>query len=367
MGYTKLRGLFDFIKAIFYEFSEDKAMRLAAAMAYYTVFSLAPLLIIAIAIIGMVFGQEAAQGKIIEQFRGLVGESGAEVIQTMIVSSSKPKSGIIATVAGAIALLFGAIGFFGQLQDSLNTIWEVTPRPGRGIKGIVLERFLSFTLVLGTGFLLLVSLVLTAGLETFGGLISSIFPGFEYIPAILNFIFSFVIITLLFVMIFKVLPDVIIIWNDVWIGAAVTALLFTIGKYLIGLYLGKSATASTYGAAGSLVILLLWFYYSAIILLLGAEFTQVYANRYGSRVVPDKYAMPLTEQMREQQGIPRIEDIKRGETGRRKEIPAFPQKKEPIATLTTEARPDTKLKTGCYTLSFICFIAGMVIGNRNGK
>ncbi|MCF6159397.1 MAG: YihY/virulence factor BrkB family protein [wastewater metagenome] len=366
MRLTKLNTTIEFIKTVFSEFSEDKALRLAAAMAYYTVFSLAPLLVIAIAIIGFVFGKEAAQGKIIEQFRDLVGESGARVVQTMIVNAAQQKSGIIAAIAGTAALLFGAGGFFVQLQDALNTIWEVVPRPSRGIMNRVRERSLSLTLVLGTGFLLLVSLILTAGLKAFGGLLTGLFPGTAYILPIANFAISFGMITLLFVMIFKILPDVKIAWSDVWIGAVVTALLFTIGKYFIGIYLGQSSTASVYGAAGSLVIILLWLYYSSIILLLGAEFTQVYANKYGSHVTPARYAMFITEHMREQQGMPHTEDVRRKEAGKRKEVTALFYKREhttPLAT-KTEKTPG-KSDTSWYTLSFITFIAGMIIGNRN--
>jgi membrane protein len=295
MRSAKFKNIITFIKAVFSEFSKDKASRLSAAMAYYTIFSLAPLLIIAIAIIGLVFGREAAEGRIVERVQDLIGESGARRIQTMIISVAEPKSGILATIAGVVVLMFGAGNLFIQLHDALNTIWGVVPKPGRGIKNIIRERFLSLTLVLGTGFLLLVSLLISTGLEALSGFLAGLFPGLEYISRIIHSVVSLGVITLLFAAIYKVLPDVRIGWSDVWIGAATTALLFTVGKYFIGLYLGHSGTASVYGAAGSPIVLLLWVYYSVMIFLLGAEFTKVYANRYGSRVVPAEYAMSITE------------------------------------------------------------------------
>jgi membrane protein len=301
------KAMFELLKKTFAEWNEDKAPRLAAALAYYTVFSLAPLLIIVIAISGLVFGREAAQGQIVGQIQGLVGEQGAQVIQTMIEGASKPSASILATIIGLATLLLGAGGLFGQLQDALNTIWEVQPKPGRGIFGMLQTRFLSFTLVVGTGFLLLVSLVLSAALQAFSGYLGGLFPNAGIVLQIVNILLSFAVITLLFAMIYKVLPDVKIAWSDVWIGAVATALLFTIGKFLIELYLGRSSTASTFGAAGSLVVLLLWVYYAAQILLLGAEFTQVYANQYGSHVVPSKHAMAVPELARAHQGIPHSE------------------------------------------------------------
>lgn len=364
MAFKRFKNFINFIKTIFSEFSEDNATRLAAAMAYYTVFAIAPLLIIAIAIIGLVFGKEIAQGKVIAQFQNLVGDSGADAIKTMIQGAAKPHAGIIATIAGVAALFFGAGNLFVQLQDSLNTIWEVTPKPGRGIKVMIRERFLSLAMVLGTGFLLLVSLIISTGLEAFNNFLSGLLPGLEYISTIINFAVSIGIITALFGMIFKILPDIKISWSDVWIGALVTAILFTIGKYLIGLYLGRSAPASTYGAAGSLVIILLWVYYSSIILLLGSEFTQVYANRYGSRVVPEEYAMPLTEEMRREQGIPLTEKMKAKETGKKREAACKPYEREYIDAYAPEGQPAERSRLGNYTLSFLCFVAGMVINNR---
>ena len=262
-------------------------------------------MIIAIAIAGLAFGREATQGQIVNQISGLIGSEGAKGIETLIENASKPSSGVIATAFGIIVLLIGSSGFFGQLQEGLNTIWEVKPRPGRGILGIMKDRFLSFTMVLGVGFLLLVSLVISAGLVALGEILGTFMPGTVIVGYILNVIISLLVTTLLFAMIFKILPDVKISWKDVWIGAAATAFLFTVGKLLLGLYLAKANIASAYGAAGSLVVILVWVYYSAMILFLGAECTQVYANRYGSRIVPDRDAVPVTEEARAQQGMTR--------------------------------------------------------------
>jgi membrane protein len=261
---------------------EDKAPRLGAALAYYTIFSIAPLLIIAIAVAGLVFGPQAAQGSIVGQIRGLVGETGAEEIQTIIRSAHKPTIGTIVGIFGVATLLFGASGVFGELQDALNTIWHV-PNRQNSIWGSIKERFPSFLMVLGTGFLLLVSLLLSAGVAALGRFVAGWLPVSENLAHAISFLVSFTSTTVLFAMIFKILPQTRIAWSDVWVGAAVTALLFDIGKLLIGLYLGKSSIASTYGAASSLAIVLAWVYYSAQILYFGAEFTRVYAKSHGSR------------------------------------------------------------------------------------
>jgi membrane protein len=294
-------GLF---KETYTDFVEDKAPRLGAALAYYTAFSLAPLLVIVIAIAAMVFGQEAAQGQIVGTIQGFVGENGARAIQEMIAGASKHGSGITATIIGVITLLFGASGVFGQLQDSLNTIWEVQPKAGRGIWGFIRDRFFSLTMVLGTGFLLLVSLVLTSAISMLGDFLGSRLPGGETLWQGINLVMSLAITTGIFALIYKYVPDLEIRWRDVIVGALVTGMLFTLGKFLIGLYLGKSTVASAYGAAGSLIVVLLWVYYSAQILFFGAEFTQVYANKYGSRVVPDANAEPVGETQRRQEGTP---------------------------------------------------------------
>lgn len=272
------------------EWQRDKVSRLAAALAYYTTFALAPVLIIVIAVASFLFEQSTVQTRIIEQLQGLLGENGAGLVQEMLTSKSQGSEGFWATLISVGLLIVGASGLFIQLQDALNTVWNVVPKKGEGMWKLVRDRLLSFGMVLAIGFLLLVSLMLSAGLSALNGVFGDILVGWDVGLQILNTVVSFVVITLLFGMIYKVLPDVKIAWKDVWVGASITALLFTLGKFLIGLYLGNSSVASAYGAAGSFVVLLLWIYYSAQILLFGAEFTQVYANRFGDRITPDKYA-----------------------------------------------------------------------------
>jgi membrane protein len=301
---TKLIELFHLFRETVSEFGEDKATRLAAALSYFTVFSIAPLLIIIIAIAGAVLGEADVQRQLQTQISGMLGEEAAGEIETLIQNVRKPSESIPATAISLVTLLFGAIGVFAQLQDALNTVWGVTPAPNAGIMSMIRQRILSFGMVLVVGFLLLVSLVvnaLLAGLEQF---MIGLLPGMEVLLHILNLVISFGIITLLFAMIYKFLPDVDIEWRDVWIGAAFTALLFTIGKFAIGMYLGRSGVASAYGAAGSLVVILLWVFYSAQILLFGAEFTQVYARRYGSKIAPSQWAVPVTDDARAREGIP---------------------------------------------------------------
>ena len=309
-----LKIIVGLLKETWTEWQEDKASRLAAALAYYTAFSIAPLFVIAIAIAALVYGEEAAQNQIVGQLQGLVGTDAAKSIQALIVSSSKPTEGTIATLISIALLFFGASNVFTQLQDALNTIWEVAPKPGRGIKGIVKDRILSFGMVLGIGFLLLVSLILSAVLAGLNDYLGRMMPGLGFLWPSLNFFLSFGVITVLFALMFKFLPNVKITWGDVGIGAVITALFFTIGKSLIGLYLGNSSVGSTYGAAGSFVVLLLWVNFSAQIVLFGAEFTQVYANKYGSQIVPTKNAVPMTEEARAQQGMPRLKDIETATT-----------------------------------------------------
>ncbi|MBW4579513.1 MAG: YihY/virulence factor BrkB family protein [Tildeniella nuda ZEHNDER 1965/U140] len=290
----KPKDVFKLLKDTVTEWQEDKVPLWAAALAYYTVFSLAPLLLIAIAIAGVVFGEDAARGEIVGQIQGLVGKEGATAIQSMIQNANRPGSGgTIATVVGVVTLMFGASGVFGQLQDALNTIWGVKPKPGQGIKSFLQARFLSFAMVLVIGFLLLVSLVLSAALAAIGTFFNQLLPDVAIVGQLVNFLVSFGFITLLFAAIYKFLPDVNVAWKDLWIGAAATALLFNVGKLLIGVYLGSSGATSTYGAAGSLVVILLWVFYSAQIILFGAEFTQVFAKYRGSEITPSSHAVRL--------------------------------------------------------------------------
>ncbi len=275
----------ELFKNTFTAWSDDKVPRHGAALAYYTVLSLVPLLVVIIAMIGVIFGREAAQGYILEQIGSLVGPQSEAAIKEMIQRASEPSTGIFAAAVAGVTLLVGASGVFAQLQDSLNSIWGVKAKEGRGLWGLIRDRFFSVAALLGTGFLLLVSLVLSAALSAFGKWFGGWLPAPELVLQILEFIISFGVVTGLFALIFKVLPDAHVAWRDVWVGSAMTALLFTIGKFAIGLYLGKSDVGSAYGAAGSMVILLVWVYYSAQIILFGAEFTQVYANALGSRIV----------------------------------------------------------------------------------
>lgn len=277
----KAQFILSVLKEVGSEFSRDKCMQLAAALAYYSIFSLAPLLVILIAIVGFIFGEEAARGEMEGQISGLVGDRAAGMIQTMIAQTSETKSNIWASVIGGATLLFGASGVFGQLKQSLNQIWETPPATGGGVKGFIKQRALSFSMILVIGFLLLISLVLSAVLSALGGYLEQLLPFPPVLLQWLSFALSFAVITLLFALIYRILPDALIQWRSVWLGAAMTALLFTIGKTALGWYLGRQGVASSYGAAGSFVVLLMWIYYSSVILFLGAEFTEVIARRLG--------------------------------------------------------------------------------------
>lgn len=265
---------------------EDRVPRMAAALSYYTIFSLAPLLVIAVAIAGLAFGDEAARGQITAQIRNLVGEQGAEAAQTMILHSRQEGTSLLAAGVGLVTLLIGSTGVFGELQDSLNTIWKVRTRPGRTLHSLIRSRLLSFTMVFGIGFLLLVSLLLSAALTTIGTWLHGPRDSWRSFARASDMLVSFLAIGLLFAGSFKLLPDVTVRWRDVWSGALVTSLLFVIGKYLIGLYLGKSAIASTYGSMGALAVLLIWIYYSSQVFLIGALFTRARALLSGAQLAP---------------------------------------------------------------------------------
>jgi len=260
----------------------DFAPSMGAALAYYTIFSLAPMLVIVIAIAGFFFGQEAAQGEIVMQLRDIVGTTAASAIEGLLKSASEPGQGIIAATLGIVTLVIGATAVFAELQSALDRIWKIPPDNKGGIVGVLRKRLLSFGMVMGLGFMLLISLVLSAILAALGKWWSSMLGGWTIVLEALNVSVSFAVVTGLFAMIYKFMPRASIPWRDVWVGAIVTALLFTIGKFLIGLYLGKASIGSSFGAAGSLVVLLAWVYYSAQIFLFGAEFTRVFALRYGS-------------------------------------------------------------------------------------
>jgi membrane protein len=289
------RGIRPLLVQTFQEWKGDKAARLAAALSFYTALSIAPLLVVSIAVAGLVLGPEAARGEILNELQGMIGADSARTVDSMIEAANKPRSGIVATVIGIVILLFGASGVFAELQGALNTIWEVEPKPGRGFWSVVRERFLSFTMVIVLAFLLLVALVLNSALSMIGNFVQGMLPGGAILWQVITLIASFAVATSTFVLIFKFVPDVEIGWRDVWVGALVTAVLFTLGKFLIGVYMGRAAVASTYGAAGSVMVFLLWVYYSSQILFFGAELTQVYASMYGSRIVASKNAQPIDE------------------------------------------------------------------------
>ena len=270
------------VKQAFAAWVDDYAPSMGAALAYYTLFSMAPLLLIAVSIAGLVFGPDAARGEIFAQLNDLIGDEGAAAVQSLLQSLNRPAQGVAGTVIGSATLLIGAASVFGELQNSLDRIWRVPPRRGAGLWTLIRARLVSFGMVLGIGFLLVVSLIASAAIAAFGKRYANAFGGWALVAEALNFAISFAVVTALFAMIYKILPRVRIGWRDVWIGAAVTALLFALGKSLIGVYLGRSGVASGFGAAGSLIVVILWTYYSAQIFLLGAEFTHVYARACGS-------------------------------------------------------------------------------------
>lgn len=286
--------LLQLVRETVLEWWRDDALRHGAALAYYSVFSLAPILVISVAVAGLVFGEDAARGHIVREIGGLVGADGAKAIQTLIEKASlQQDTGIVASLLGLATLLFGASAAFGQLQYALNRIWDVEEGTRSGWKGLVRARFVSFSMVLVIGFLLLTSLVVSAGLAALDEVVGSRASYLQPILGALNTVVSLGVITCLFAAIFKVLPDTRIAWRDVWLGAAVTALLFVVGKTAIGLYLGNTSVASTYGAASSVVVLLVWIYYSAQIVFLGAEFTHVVArNRNAAASARDRIAQP---------------------------------------------------------------------------
>jgi len=283
---------FGLLKQTFSEWLEDKAPQLGAALAYYTVFSLAPLVLVLLAIVGLIFRNDpgGAWNKITEQMSYFLDKSAVEVVQNIAQKAAQPNKSLLATIIGILLALFGASGVFGQLQDALNTIWGVKVKPGGGIWGFLRSRFLSFAMVGGVCFLLLVSLTMEGVLKGFSHYVQAVLPGGIVIALAVYWIFDLAVVILLFAIIFKFLPDAKIQWRDVWIGAAMTAIFFAFGKWALGLYLGSGSAASAYGAASSLITLLLWVYYSSQILLFGAEFTQVYAYRAGRGVAPDEHA-----------------------------------------------------------------------------
>jgi len=278
-----LKNIWILIKAAASSWVDDYAQSMGAALAYYSMFSIAPLLLIVISVAGLIFGVEAARGEIVGQLQNLVGPQGAEAVQSLLASVSKPTESVTAMLIGGILLLIGATSVFAELQDALDRIWRAPKRNKGGIWSLLRSRLLSLGMIMGIGFLLIVSLVVSAALAALGRLWGPLFADWEILANVIDFLVSFVFTTTVFAMIYKIMPRVKVAWADVWIGASVTALLFTIGKFLIGFYIGKSDLTSGFGAAGSLVVMLAWVYYSAQIFLMGAEFTWAYALTFGSR------------------------------------------------------------------------------------
>ncbi len=289
----KLKFIWVFLVDVFNKFIDDKCPKLGAALSFYTIFSLAPLLIIAISVAGLIFGETAARGQIVNEIKDMVGDESAVLIQSALTKVSLSTANIIAIIVSLTTMIIGSTVVFVELQDSLDMVWKVKPKPDRNIfKGLIKDRIKSFGIVIGTGFLLLVSLLISALISALSNFINTRLVSIPiFLLDLTDILISITIIFILFGMIFKGLPDVHLEWRHVWIGSMVTSILFVFGKYLIGLYLGQSTLSSTYGAASSLVVLLLWIYYSAQILFLGAEFTQVYAEKLGEGIKPSKHFM----------------------------------------------------------------------------
>ena len=285
----RIKSGWEVIKSTMSQFSHDNVTTLGAAVAYYAIFSIAPMLVIIVGVAGLVFGEGSARHQIVEQLKGAVGARSAEVIESMMASQSR-KGSLIATIIGIVVLILGASGVLGQLKMSLNQIWHVQARPGRAVLGLMMDRLISLLVLLGIGILLIVSLALSTAVTAFYGSIEQNIqlPGF--IARLIQLVVSGLVLTLLFAMLFKLLPDVRIGWRNLWVGSITTALLFLAGEYLLSLYLGRQGTASPYGAAGSVVLILMWIYYSSLIVLIGAEFTQAYVRQTGASIEPGKYA-----------------------------------------------------------------------------
>jgi membrane protein len=341
------------------DWSEDKSTKLAAALAFYTMLSIAPLLIITIKVVGKVFGDDAAKGQIRAYLASNVSDKAATAAEEMIRNANQPGAGVLATIVSVVVLISSASGVFGELQDSLNTIWEVKPRPNRGIWATIKDRFFSFSLVLGVAFLMLVSLIASTVLS---GVANHLGGGESAFWKAVHFLVSLVAVTGLFALIFRYLPDVRTPWRPILVGAAATAALFTIGKFLLGWYLGRGSTTSVYGAAGSLVAMLLWVYYSAQILFFGAEFTQAYAKATGAPMTPLPKAVRITEEDRAQQGIASPERVGRKlaeqPAGGLARPPAFRPRPAPVVARDAGAKP--------YVMAGSAFVAGALAGVLGG-
>jgi membrane protein len=304
----KLQAAWDLMTTTVAEWSEDRVPRMGAALACYSVFSIAPLVILVIAVASLVFRRDQVEGAIRGELEHTFGEPVANAIAGIVTNAEQSGSTTAATIVGLLVLLFGASGVFGELQDALNSIWKVQPKPGRAWLTVIKERFISFTMVVGTGFLLLVSLVVNTALTAISNYFEHVLPG-AWVWQVVNQLVSFAFIAGVFALIYKEVPDVKVAWRDLWPGAILAALLFTLGKYLLGLYLGLASTTSAYGAAGSLVAFLIWVYYSAQILLFGAEFARVFARKHGNGARPADNAVGVTRDTLARQGMPRTADV----------------------------------------------------------
>lgn len=319
-----VKKVFGILKQTFKCFGDDNVMRLGASLAYYAMFSIGPLLFIMLILAGAIFGEQTVKQTLHQQISSMVGQQAGSTIDSMM-SARKFTGSTVTTIIGIITLVFGATGVFGELQSSLNTIWDVKAKPTAGIWSYVRNRFLSMGMVLGLGFLLLISMVLTTAAESASKKVSGFFHVPDQLVTVVSAATAFVIVIIFFALVFKFLPDVKVRWRPVLIGAIVTAALFTGGKYLLSLYLGKQATTSSYGAAGSVVVILLWVYYASLIMFMGAEFTQVYANETGEAIVPNKYAVPADQEgnpaaTKHDERDPRVQEL-------------TPQKPPPIAAM----------------------------------
>jgi membrane protein len=314
------RHVWQIFSAAIYEWNEDKAPRMAAAVAFYTVFSLTPIVVIAYKIAERTFGAEVALREILGQAAFLIGKEGAAGIELLIENAPPNQTSTASTLLGLAVMVFASTGVFTELKDSLNTIWEIQPKPGLSLLALARDRLFAFAMVLVIWFLMLVSLVMSAALAALSQFAGS-YAGVQFAESVLSLLLT----TVLFALIYRILPDVQVAWRDVWLGAAVTALLFTVGKALFGLYLGHSTIGVSYGAAGSLIVVILWTYYSCLILLFGAEMTQVHARLRHAEIVPSEKVVHVTEHDRVQQGIPRAEDIRHAviaeESSRDGEVP----------------------------------------------
>ena len=355
----RLKHVWQVFSGAVVQWNEDKVPRMAGALAFYTLFSLTPVVVIAVAVAGLFVGREAALEGVLDQVEFLIGTAGREAINLLVKHAPEREVSLAATLIGLATMFFGATGVFTELQDSLDTIWEVQPKPGLGILEMIRDRFLSFAMVLVIGFLLLVSLVTSALLTALTNRFAGFVPPQWKLAQVSNFAVSLLVITFLFALIYKILPDVHVPWRDVWLGAGFTAMLFTVGKSLFGFYLGHSTIGSSYGAAGSLVIVVLWTYYSALILLFGAELTFVQARLRGNRIQPSEMAVHLTEHARIQQGIPHQAEVQQSLADEQAAGPAATV----IPPIPADARTSNSRLPGLvYTLAG--FAAGWLFRSR---